>query len=87
MTDELPDPPEGYTDGEREAFRAGQAAMAELLGGHALTLANHFRGADGDPEADDEPDTCDDCGADLVDAMGGAVCPNDACPPEEDTNA
>lgn len=77
---EPPEPPEDLTPSEQQAWRRGGAAMLHLLGGHAMTLAGALEGAE--PSEADDPDECPACGADLVDAFGGAVCL--ACGYEED---
>lgn len=82
---ELPGPPDDYDDDQRAAWLEGAATVARLQAQQWAIVADRY--AEEADDQDDEADACDDCGADLVDAMGGAICPNDACPPAEDTNA
>lgn len=69
----LPEPPEHLSESEREAWRSGAAAMARVLGSHAMTLAGGLEGPPA-PDEDDEPEECPECGADLVEAFGGKRC-------------
>lgn len=85
---EPPPAPDDLSPAEQRAWRRGGAAMLHLMAGHAATLAGALDGGgetnSDDADADDEREACPDCGGEVVDAFGGAVCP--ACGYEEDTD-
>lgn len=79
--------PMEYNETQAEAFRAGFRTCAQLnaqanqtyvrAAAAAMESDASVGAADG---ADADDDTCPDCGADLIEAFGGAVCP--ACDPK-----
>lgn len=79
--------PMEYDETQAEAFRAGFHTCAQL---NAQANQTYVRAAaaaiesdasvDAGDGADADDDTCSDCGSDLIDAFGGAVCPT--CGPE-----
>jgi len=79
--------PDGYTDEEWEAYRAGAQAMLELTGSMLLGMAADLENVDGEAEG---PPTCDDCGMELLDErqMGQEepICPNCDLLPENGDN-
>jgi len=91
---ELPGPAEDRPDAERQAFFEGAAMVAQLQADQWAIIAKQYREAaedlnesasddvDNRSEHDDEDDLgdCPDCESDLIDAMGGAVCPR--CGPQ-----
>lgn len=84
---EVPGPPTEYDEQQREAWLEGAATVARIMADQNAVIAGVYRKhADEDgkecPESaeesgdDEDADTCDDCGGQLLDAMGGPVCPN-----------
>lgn len=77
--------PEQYNDEEWEAYKAGAAAMMEFCGRMLLQMGADIGGqietgattGDGDEE-EENPETCPDCGMELVYQMGreDGLCPN-----------
>lgn len=70
--------PEGYTDAEWAAYRAGAQAMLELTGSMLFGMAADL---DGDVDGEESgPPTCDECDRELLDThqMGQSepVCPH-----------
>jgi hypothetical protein len=76
---ELPGPPADYSDEQKRAWRAGAATVARILSQQGSIIADAYAPDDG---GDDEDGTCPECGADLVEAFGGGVCPD--CDFQED---
>lgn len=70
---ETPEPPDDYSESERRAWRRGAVTALRLVGSQAMTLAGHLQ-TQSAPDADDE--SCPECGGDLVEAFGGAHCPD-----------
>lgn len=86
--------PDGYSEDEWEAYRAGAQAMLELSGSMLLGMAADVeKGGPGGGGGEDEgPPTCDDCGMELLDErqMGQEepICPNcDLLPDNGDNDA
>jgi len=85
---ELPGPSEDRPDSERQAYLEGAAMVAQLQADQWAIIAKQYREvAEGlDASASDDADTdgdddgglgeCPDCESDLIDAMGGAICPH-----------
>ena len=90
---ELPAPSEDRPDTERRAWFEGAATVAQLQADQWAIIAKQYREAaedlepsastdDADEAEDDGPGECPHCEQDLIDAMGGAVCPR--CGPDND---
>lgn len=91
---ELPGPSEDRPEAERQAYFEGAATVAQLQADQWAIIAKQYREAaeDLDRSANDDVDAggedsdglgdCPDCESDLIDAMGGAVCPR--CGPRND---
>lgn len=77
--------PEGFTDDEWEAYKAGAAAMMEFCGQMLLSMGGEMSAqidagaddrastagdVDGDVDVDDLPEECPDCSMELVYSMG-----------------
>lgn len=88
---ELPGPSDDRPDEERQAFFEGAAMVAQLQADQWAIIAKRYREAaeDLDASASDDADAgdgddglgeCSDCESDLIDAMGGAICPR--CGPQ-----
>lgn len=74
---ELPGPPEKYTEEQRQAWLQGAATVARLLGQQNAIIAGKYEdqaGEDREPTANEDPDSCPECGGELLESFGGAVC-------------
>lgn len=73
--------PDDLDEDEREAYKAGFKACAELFGTAAATYASAV--SDRPQDDEDDVDECGECGGELLDSMGadetmtppGTVCP------------
>jgi len=89
---ELPAPDDDRPDAERQAWLDGASTVAQLQADQWAIIAKQYREAAADlnePDSDDEdededdgPGECPGCESNLLDAMGGAVCPR--CGPIND---
>jgi len=73
--------PEGYTDEEWEAYKAGAAAMMDFCGQWLRQMAVNLSDVEEKietPDEDEHPETCEECGMELVYQMGEeeGQCPN-----------
>lgn len=81
---QIPIPP-GLSDREAEMYRAGFQMCATMVQRATSSWTDALAGeqiqsAD-DGDGGDEVETCDDCGSELRQGLGGTtVCPNQECP-------
>jgi hypothetical protein len=77
---ELPGPPEDYDDDQRQAWLEGAATVAGLLGQQGQIIAARYGDAGAETESEENDateageDACPQCGAALVESLGGDVC-------------
>ena len=68
----LPGPPDDYDDDMRRAWLEGASAVAGILATQNRIIASAY---DDEIDArDDTGETCE-CGAEKIDGLGGAICP------------
>lgn len=87
---EIPGPSEDRPESERQAYFEGAAMVAQLQADQWAIIAKQYREAaedldasgsdDADAGDDDDLGECPDCESNLIDAMGGAICPR--CGPQ-----
>jgi len=79
---ELPGPPDHYDDRQRAAWLAGAATVANLLSQQQAVIAETYADDSEDLEvedsdgadANDDEDSCPECGGALIGSFGGRYC-------------